>query len=226
MAYVRKTETLVTEMVHKVKEMATRAKRPYQSESINSTHPMYEHVKQAAEKSAWDKAPELQDKMPIEWCTVIEHATVGIYDDAGNKLFSTSVETREDDRMKVPTTRNSSYYRYSAEVHPRHCSPALSNWINEQKTREERLRQVRTQYDTIEQQLKSFMSGQASLNSALKEMPELEMYVPYEYMEKYRKVDEPRSKKPRQNALLEEVGIDRDVFAAAAIAHRIATAAE
>lgn len=226
MSYVRKTDKLVTEMRDQVRRMARKAMEPYQNGNVDSTHPMYAHLKDATEKSAWDKAPELQDKMPLDWCTVVDSAGVKVYDDAGNRLFTTYIQTRDDDRMKVPTTNRSSYYRYDAEVHPRHCSEALKQWISQQKDREAQLTQVRSQYDTIESQLMAFMSGQASLNSALKEMPELEMYVPHEFMVKYRQVDEPRAKKPRQNALLDDVGIDRDVFAAAAIAHRIATAAE
>ena len=226
MAYVRKTEKLVTEMRDQVRRMATKAVEPYKNGNVDSTHPLYASLKEATEKSAWDKAPDLREKMPIEWCTVVDSAGIKIYDDAGKRLFTTYIQTRDDDRIKVPTTNRSSYYRYEAEVYPRHCSEALKQWISQQEAREVQLRVVQDQYHTIESQLMAFMSGQASLNSALKEMPELEMYVPHEFMVKYRQADEPREKKPRQNALLQDVAIDRDVFAAAAIAHRIATAAE
>ena len=68
------------------------------------------------------------------------------------------------------------------------------------------------------------MDQQASLNSALKDMPEIELYIPLRYMVKIREQAEPRASKKANVA--DELNIDTDALASIAIAHRMATATQ
>ena len=69
------------------------------------------------------------------------------------------------------------------------------------------------------------MQQHASLNTAIKEMPEIEHYVPVEYIEKLHAPSMPRGKTaPRpEKTTVEELGIDRDALTSAAVAHQIAS---
>ena len=67
------------------------------------------------------------------------------------------------------------------------------------------------------------MGQHASLNTALKEMPELEMYVPAAFMRKHAAPEASRAKVQRPTNI-ERLDINVDVLTSAAVAHRIATA--
>ena len=223
MAYVRKTDTLVTEMRDHVRRMARKAMAPYESGNIDATSPVFDAVVEAVETYAWHKAPHLKSQMPDEWTKQIEDCRVEFQDASGRRLSATHVSFGKKVRIPQHAER---YYTYEAKLKPDHCNEQLTQWLAAEATRKQNRDAVEQQYRTIESQLMAFMQGQASLNSALKEMPEIEMYVPEEYMRKYREVAAPRAKKEQQQTRVDELGIDRDVFAAAAIAHRIASAAE
>jgi hypothetical protein len=226
MAYVRKTETLVTEMRDKVRAMKNQAVKAYESSSVDSTSSIYPSMRRAVETSAWKEAPDLKDKMPDSWCAHVDNVYAQFFDGDGRRYFTTSLQTVETTRIKVPATKNGSYYRFEVKITDADCDDTLRAWLSDERKRKEARDTVEQQYNTIEQQLMAFMAGQASLNSAVKDMPEIELYVPETYMRKLREPNERREKKDVQPSLVEEIGIDRDAFAAAAIAHRIATAAQ
>ena len=88
---------------------------------------------------------------------------------------------------------------------------------------QEKRNAVREQFKVVENQLHAFMQQHASLNAMLTEMPELEMYVPDRYMTKVRAKSEPRAKVERPTNV-QDLNIDVDALAAAAITHRMVTA--
>ena len=77
-------------------------------------------------------------------------------------------------------------------------------------------------FDGIKTQLIAFMGKHASLNTAIKELPELEMYVPQSYLDKL--AEETIRTKPTKSELDDdddEVTVDVEAITRAAIAHRI-----
>jgi hypothetical protein len=92
--------------------------------------------------------------------------------------------------------------------------------MEDNKQRAAKCAEIESQFNTVRHQLKAFMSQHKSLNKALEEMPEIELYVPERFMERYRAKAAPRVK-PEAPTNVEELNIDRDSLAAAAIAHRM-----
>ena len=81
-------------------------------------------------------------------------------------------------------------------------------------------------FDGIKEQLTTFMSKHASLNTAIKELPELEMYVPQGYLD--RLAEETVRTTPTKKELVDDDGVELDMEAItrAAIAHRITSSGE
>ena len=68
------------------------------------------------------------------------------------------------------------------------------------------------------------MGKHASLNTALKEMPELKLYVPNSYIEKIEKKENRIKTKPLAPTTSDDVEVDVDALTRAAIANRVTTA--
>ena len=100
--------------------------------------------------------------------------------------------------------------------------PLLMTWFKSGKSNESIKKSLQDKFNKVEEQLKSFMQQHASLNTAIKELPELEQYVPEEYMEKLHAPSAPRGKVQRaEKTTIEDLGIDRDALTSAAVAHQL-----
>lgn len=222
MAYVRKTEILMNGIRDKVRNMRRKAEEMYSSTNIEIGTPIHNAMREALELAAWSEAPELRDKMPKAWCRIVDSARLKFYGHDGMvKVRSVHVSAPDNNKFRLPPNQSGSYYGAEVEVKWDHCGDALRIWLNDDATREKNRAEVATQFDNVERQLMAFMDKHASLNSALKEMPEIEMYVPTEFMDKFHRVEERTVKQKVSN--VEEIGIDTDAIASLAIAHRIST---
>ena len=100
--------------------------------------------------------------------------------------------------------------------------PLLMTWFKSGKSNESIKKSLQDKFNKVEEQLKSYMQQHASLNTAIKELPELEQYVPEEYMEKLHAPSAPRGKVQRaEKTTVEDLGIDRDALTSAAVAHQL-----
>ena len=223
MAYVRKTMTMLDDVRSHVRRMKDRELNLIAPNNITSENgEVYKEMVKTVERKAWEKNIELMDKMPEEWCTYTRNATIKVRRKDGSGFFnSVSIEAQGEDKIKLPPKESS--WRYACEVDESQLSSVLDKWYQDASNRDAKRQEITSKYDTIEDQLYKFLDSHASLNAALKEMPQLEMYIPEEYMTKYRQESAPRQKAERVN-MTEELNIDTDALAAAAIAHRIATA--
>lgn len=224
MAYVRKTDTLVTEMRDRVREMRNKAVSVYDSQRIEEGSAVYSFMRDAVETAAWSEAPEFRGKLPDSWCKHVDNVRARFVDGLEVIYFDTHVNFPDTNKLKVPPKQDRYSYTYEVKVKHEHCGDQLKQWLADEKTRKQQRDAVEAQYNTIESQLMQYMAGQASLNSAVKDMPEIELYVPQKYLTKLNEPNEKREKKSQQLSLVDEIGIDRDAFAAAAIAHRITSA--
>jgi hypothetical protein len=97
----------------------------------------------------------------------------------------------------------------------------LTDWVQSHSSGAAQRKIISDQYREVERQVIGFLRTHASLNAAIKEMPEIEMYIPDSYIRKMHEATAPRQKKEQQQSNIEELGIDRNALAAVAIAHRV-----
>lgn len=224
MAYVRKTDMLVQDITKKVREMKDQALKMYSDSEVQPDTPEYNGLVEAVMAAAYQDMPHLRGKLPDTWLKKTNRLRVK-YQGNNLKRFEVSLDSKDDSPFELPYHLDSGYYSTEVEIGGHHCNSDVKLWIDNREARYEQRRTVSEQYDKVEATLQQFMGAHASLNSALKEMPELEMYVPAKYMAKYHEATEPRAKKEKQS-LVEELNIDVNELSSIAIAHRITTAAE
>jgi hypothetical protein len=222
MAYVRRTDRLIDGIKQKISQMQHKAEEMYASERIEMGTPIHSEMRTAVEAAAWALNPGLRALMPRQWTYTSDQCRVVFYDLHGDKIMASSIETSKEDPLILPC-KPSSYFD-EMKVYHHHQSPALRHWLTEEDQRKRRRDELRQQYHDAEMQVMAFLMTKTSLNAALKEMPELELYVPQEFMDKYHEPTAPRVNVSVEVA--EPVQVDRDQLAALGIAHRIATAAE
>lgn len=226
MAYVRRTDTLVDAITHKVREMSRNARRPYQSGKLEYGMPEYTDAVRTAENAAYSDYPEARGKLPDTWLRKTRMVRMAVKDNEGNHVISTDIEAPDEDKITLPAhiVREGWYSTNELPVYPDHMTPAFKNWVANAKERESKLSELTEQFNVIEEQLKAYMRSHASLNTALKDMPELEMYVPEEYMIRYRQAAAPKKSKvvtDHSEEPIEALNIDRNQLAAIAIANRV-----
>jgi hypothetical protein len=223
MAYVRKTDTMLDDVRRNVRNMKDRELELVANNNIDSSSDpqIYRSMKNAIETAAWEAAPALKDKMPKEWCRAKREAYVRRRMADGTLSPELTFTAAEDDDLKLPP--NADNWRYRVEITSAHIDTSLDKWYQEASNRDSKRDEIMQKFSTIEDQLYNFLNSHASLNAALKEMPQIELYIPQQYLDKYRQASAPRQKAERVN-MVDELNIDTDALAAAAIAHRIATA--
>ena len=224
MAYVRKTETLVDDIRKRCNSMSIAAQERFDVDAVSFTDAQKYDLIEAAHVSAWREAPELRTTLPDAWVSTPDKADLRIYGPKDADGNATRAMIKEiSGAFKLPCKRGYHSSRPDVDVLYENLPATLQEIVS--KTANNRQKQIETKakFDLIQQQLRDYMKQHASLNTALKEMPQLEMYVPDMYMRKIRAESAPRAKaEPRSNIV--ELNIDVDALAAAAITHRIATA--
>lgn len=224
MAYVRKTDTLVNDIERKCYDMSRKAQEQYRNQGASINDAQKLELIEAAHVSAWSDAPELRNKMPDAWIFSPEDVDLRMYgpkDTDGNAVQAMTQQVRGV--FKLPSKREYSSYRPDVDVAYEHLPASVKQMVADQASSKKKLTETKQKFENIKTQLRDYMNQHASLNTALKEMPQLEMYVPDEYMRKIRAASAPRAKvEPRSNVV--DLNIDVDELTAAAITHRIATA--
>lgn len=225
MAYVRRTEQLVEHVAQKVQKMHRAAEAMYSSTNVEIGTPIYNSMREAALTVAWLAAPQLRETMPRSWTREHTSLQVRLLDDNSRRVASLMLTATETNPFIVPPARDQRSYSYEVAVPYEHQDAVVRKWVDDEAERDAKRRELKEQYNTVENQLVMFLRSHASLNAALKEMPEIELYIPDEYMNKVRAKSEAREKKERES-IVEEIGIDRNQLASIGIAHRIATAGQ
>jgi len=221
MAYVRKTDTLVNDIIGRVREMSRAAQQPYQTDTLEVGTPEYNDMRNAVVDKTWAAAPDLKGKLPDDWCGTPRRVDVILRDTNDCVAARFGIENTVANPIRLSPEYASNYpdvYVYTADL-----TGAAKTWVNAMAGNQEKRRAVKDQFEVVENQLSAFTQQHASLNAMLTEMPELEMYVPDKYMAKVRAKSEPRAKVERPTNV-EDLNIDVDALAAAAITHRMVTA--
>ena len=222
MSYVRKTMTLVDDIGHSVDRMKhSEVKKLYKGTSIPLDTPLHHDVRKVIEKVLWKEAPDLKDKMPAKWCKSEDSIQVTFYSPPPSIGVPTYFETSLEDKLKLPPTY--SKYGEDCQIQDADATPLIREWMEDIKNQEKNKKETEDMFDGIKAQLTSFMGKHASLNTAIKELPELEMYVPQPYLDRLAEETVKHKKVfPLENDDDDDdVTVDVEAITRAAIAHRI-----
>ena len=219
MAYVRKTQELVDAILDTVTKMSEDTQAKYNPHDVSFDAAAKKHIYDAGMTSAWSAQPDLQDQMPEEWCTYKKSFTANVYSSDNEFVTSFTIEGE----WRLPPDDDYKDYKAAVDVRYQHMSPTLQALVDTAAVKSTAKNAHKEKFKNIREQLKLFMGQHASLNTALKEMPELEMYVPAEFMRKHAAPEASRAKVQRPTNI-ERLDINVDVLTSAAVAHRIATA--
>ena len=202
MAYVRKTQTLVDDIGHTSFEIGT---------------PLHDEVANLALKVEWHEAPELMGKLPDSWCYPASSCRLKFDNGDDYNAIRVDLDTSENNRIMFPPK----YDRWKdIVIDQSDWTPLITKWITEKQKQLAENAETRDMFGDIKRQLEDFLGRHASLNSAIKEMPELKLYVPDEYISKLEQKSTPRTKTPTVS-IVEELDIDIDNITRLAVAHRI-----
>jgi hypothetical protein len=221
MAYVRKTETMLDDIVRNIRNMGAKALELYEDKSIDIDTAEFAAACEAIHTAAYRDAPHLRGNLPKSWLFKTDriHLKVTSRTEHGTKV-STYLSAPEHRQFEVPFHMKETW-SVDVEVYEDECTGALAAWVQAHNTNKEQRRAVEVQYREVERQVIGFLRSHSSLNAAIKEMPEIELYVPAHYTSKMHEAVAPRVKKEEQQSAIHDLGIDRNALAAVAIAHRV-----
>ena len=224
--YVRKTDTLMNQMLDYVETMRQTAMKAHPSSTITYGTPLFDSARGAVCKASYRDAPHLEGKLPATWLkdhrrVVIRFPLDGSDDlDRVSNVEKQSLEFPEHDQISLPFGVRPRYEGAELTITADDCDDLLRSFFDAASARKDHHRRIHKQFRAVVDQIQIFMAGYSSLNAAIKAMPEIEMYVPAAYMDKLR---EPATSRAAKNSSLlpESLGIDRDMLASLAIGHRI-----
>ena len=229
MAYVRKTDTLVQHILRKVRDMSQTAQKPYSADTLTKDSAEYEAIRNCVESVSWKGAPELKKQMPNDWLDGLKSRNVDVKIVAPESCpDSGDVNIYLEGDFTLSPAHASAGSSYSGNrgkitLEEADFPPLLMTWFKSGKSNESLKKATQDKFNKVETQLTSYMQQHASLNTAIKELPELEQYVPEEYMEKLHAPSAPRgaaASRPEKTTV-EDLGIDRDALTSAAVAHQL-----
>ena len=218
--YVRKTQTLVDDIDHRVDSMKNNAVKQLATDvEVEIGSPLHAEIKLAIENSLWQEAPDLKDKMPDSWLP--DEDVTAEFKAPDRRTVRHHFTDQTGSKVKIPPKFNR--YR-DVVIEETYWTPLIADWLDRQHNTELEKQKISDAYREISNQLVSFMSKHASLNTAIKEMPELKLYVPDSYIEKLERQENRIKSKPKSPTTKDDVEVDVEALTRAAIAHRLTTA--
>lgn len=236
MAYVRRTDTLMYEVINKVRDMERVALNPYDIEGIKADTPEYNELYHIVEDVVWKEAPELKGKLPDEWLEYCTYKEVRLK--IPNPADPTDRNTTLTVDVKVPdgaasfkltpqyNERDRYYGRPTASVSldAEDVPPLTTKWFEDRAAKVEKRKEIADEYHDTANKLSAFMKAHASLNTMLEAMPAFEHYVPQSFMDRLRKPNKKRESNGVKITIAEELNIDTNKLASMAVGHRMLTA--
>ena len=225
MAYVRKTDTLVSDIFSKLSDMSVHAQNAVkQPNRVECDTPIYHSIFKAIEDAAWALNPKLKDVTPDEWKYKAYRTIVAFESKDAGTIKKLDFVADDKVPLALPIApRALSRYNDSITVPEKYWDTAVTSWFEQMAACDAKIEEIKEQYASVRGQLKSYLKTKSSLNVALKDMPELELYVPASYMERINEVTAPRVKAVVEEA--DEVIVDREQLASLGIAHRLTVGA-
>jgi len=219
MAYVRKTQTLIDDVANTVNSMM-QAEMSKQSKAndVSIGTDLHRDIAELYSQESWKLAPDIKDKMPDEWCKLTDSVDIRFVNGDDYNNVRLELGFPDNAKLKLPPTFNR--YSNAISIEESSCGALVKEWLAKQHNLDSLRSQTREMFGGIEEQLTKFLGRHASLNTAIKEMPELKLYVPDEYIRKLEQKSTPRTQSPVQSAV-EDLDIDLDNITRLAVAHRL-----
>jgi hypothetical protein len=237
MGYVRRTQRLLEEVEDIVgsmrdKEIGTLPAMEKPEIGSNEHNDLCTFI----EHKVWGIALPLKDKVPKSWITTENKLDIYI-EENGSVIFPAptthqshiSITTEPSRPFSGPPKKEdgsdfSRWGTYSFQADDS-LPTSMRTWITEYTENERKKTEIRDRFNGIKDQLISFLMTHASLNTALKEMPELEMYISADDLAKVRTKGK-TTPTVKVVTTVEKLAIDIDALTQAAVAYRITSAGD
>jgi hypothetical protein len=224
MATVRISTDLLAEVHNVVNGMRQRelVNHPEaDSMQLNANDEKFVQYLEYVQNAAWKVAPALRQLMPAEWKSYPRNVTL-YYSDPSTigrmHIYLTEVNSHRVEAHGFPPGLGGYPDIYVTDG----GIPELTDILNRSDELTKARDAVINKYESITEQVQSFLKSQPSLNKALQKHPELAMYIPEAYIERVNAVvARSASAKEDQEP---EIHIDIEAIVAAAVAHRVITA--
>lgn len=215
MAYVRKTQTLINDVVENIDTM-----RGKELERYPVSRTMVEDSERSCvERQFWKEAPDLFGTLPAKWCEDSDVVKLRVLTSDGQHTIEFSAQSGKkfllppDMRVWNPTTECALSDLDVPSLNARVCDVI----VNKDKRKE-----ITDRFSEIRNQLRTLLEQHSSLNTALKTLPELALYVPPRYIDKVNEKEvRQRNTATSTTNPVEELEIDVDALVATAIASRM-----
>ena len=223
MAYVRMTEALKDTVMRKISHMNAAAIKPYKARLLDAApQGVIDSFRENVERVVWRDGPEFKGRLPKAWLTEVTRFYVCVrFPALGETQGTRDVHVIYD--FDVPIVRPlllTAEQLHWLRVPAEDVDGAFREWVlHEYHTQAER-DGIEARYSALRRQVISYLDAQPSLNRAIKETPELEMYVPEVYLDKLRESAPKRKAAAKDAAPTPEV--DRDMLVALGAVHRLA----
>jgi hypothetical protein len=216
MATLRITQALLGD----VKDMLNRMRTDAMNREANPLEPMMDadrkhRLSSAAVAFIWGEHAHLRSVVPKEWMKEAKELRISV----GEVNYYTCIE------RKVLVPPNSSLgYAYSMDIElPANLVPP--DIFAEMVTYKTKTEEVNAKYLKVDAQVLGLLRDSPSLNTAVKEYPNLRLYIPKSYLTRIDAPMIPRNKqKPTdEEALLPAPVIDDALLASVGVAHAISS---
>lgn len=214
MAYVRITEDLKDTIRAKIGAMQRDATATYKIEAPAPGTELNAQFLEEAHKALWSAHPEMRGITPDDWCVQSTETSLTLREAGGNR----EVNIRLEAPLVAPPNADIRHRRSIVVLTKGETPPEVMAWFENAATALAEQEQVAQTFRNVDHQVNTFLGTQASLNAALKAMPELENYVPQRYLDRVNQQVERRT--PTKKADVEAI-VDRDALVSLAAAHRI-----
>jgi hypothetical protein len=219
MSYVRRTQTLLDQVTAKINRMRdTEASRLGDEEPAIGT-PLHDDLCTAIDAAMWEEAADIRSKVPKSWRREHDSMECEVWAEEGGFHKSLRVSRKDGEQFDLPPGQQ---YYYAVKVSVGIAPDSVKQWLKDCEFNADSRRLITDKYASIANKIIAYLNTHSSLNTALKEMPELEFYIPQEYLDR---VAEKQTKvRKEKESTVEKLDIDVNELTSLAVAHRIATA--
>ena len=219
MAYVKITGELIDRILTRVDRMKGDALKHLQVGELVEGSLDHAAVADLAIRQVWGEHYPLKAKMPKDWCVELARIEVAFNDINGTQRHSTHMDMDDKNNLFPPGTTPWGMGRVPIE---HEVTPAsVLTWLDGIVAAEAKANECREKFKTIKTQIKNFLCTHTSLNTAVKELPELTMYVTEGDMERLHRKATRAKRAPRVPGETEPFDIDADLLASTAVANRL-----
>lgn len=229
MAYVRVTQKLIDEIESKIHIMRSKAMAALPiNQRIDNSDPHCDLLQKEILDLMWEPNKEIRGKVPDEWLSRTD--SFGLQVKGSGYSETLRVDVARDGYYRTKACVPPNYARYGS------CSMTITEEdMNDMADCELKRRlvtmmdaavkagEIRQRFASIEGQVLSFFKSHTSVNTAVKEVEQMRLYLPDDVL---RKLDEKVERKPRAAKTTHQsddnvVELDINTLTAAAIASRM-----